>query len=117
MSGSFITVFFQTIYDRITNYFLTYPRYIKKVRFDAKDIPDTNVFTDLDKWYTKYYLTDYTHRRNHTKMQIWCIFQKINDLQNGIDFNENDPEYIMITNIYAKINETSPDIINEIHAE
>ena len=34
-----------------------------------------------------------------------------------IDFNENDPEYTIITNIYTKINETSPDIIHEIHAE
>lgn len=111
-----ISVFFQFIVENISKRFFTYPRYIKRVAFTETKF-DTDVFVDLEHWYNKFHLIDYTNRHVYKKMQLWCIIDRMNEIKNNNTIHADKIEYDIICNIYEKMNKHNPELISEIHAE
>jgi|DEB19_MinimDraft_2_1074335.scaffolds.fasta_scaffold91477_2 hypothetical protein len=111
-----IGVFFQFVFENISKRFFTFPRYTKRVTFIETRF-DRDVFIDLDNWYNKYHLIDYTNRHVYKKMQLWCIVDRMNEIKNNDTIHADKIEYDIICDIYEKINNHSPELISEIHAE
>ena len=79
---------FKTIYSYISNYVSIYPSYItRRINTNKRELTkcySNNVFIDLNMWYNNYYLTNETNRHVHTKMQLWCVIQRINEIKSEI---------------------------------
>ena len=102
-----------TAYTRIYSSFINITKYI----FFNHTYINNNVdaFSNLDKWYNHTYLLNDVHQHIHTKMQLWCLTQRLLEINNDDVSDSNKQEFEIINDIYNQINKSNPEIIIEIN--